>query len=605
MHAKLRDLISSVVSNDVVVDVIPASKEAFGHYSTTVAMRLAHLRQGSGGQAKTVRRDPMELAKEICERIRKVAPPGLLEKVEAAPPGFINFWITKEALQKEFAVIAGDAKYGFSDGMKGKTVMVEYTDPNPFKLFHIGHLMTNTIGEAIARLHEAVGAKVIRANYQGDIGLHVAMSLWAMQRDRQNLPPDSASLAEKVAYLGKAYATGSTAYRGFDKLTTGSEKEPNSAKADLSAEAPQGGAKAEIEAVNEKVYARSDRELNRLYDIGKKWSLEYFEELYARLGTKFDEYFFESEIANEGRDLVLKYKDVFTESDGAIIFRGDEHGLHTRVFINSKGLPTYEAKELGLNKKKFELYPLDLSIIVTGNEINEYFKVLIKAMEFVVPEAAKKTRHIGHGMLRLPSGKMSSRTGSVITAESLLDQIKTKLRGREGAMSGMSDAEREAALEQITIGSIKYSILKQSPGQDIVFDFDKSLSLEGDSGPYLQYAYVRLKSILRKAGVEDREKRTEDSSFQFLDSEKELALMRKLFDFPVVVGFSAETLSTSYLATYLIELAAAANQYYETTIILKDENEARLNARLALVETVAGALQRGLHLLAIKTPERM
>ncbi len=183
-----------------------------------------------------------------------------------------------------------------------------------------------------------------------------------------------------------------------------------------------------------------------------------------------------------------------------MIFRGEQYGLHTRVFINSQGIPVYEGKELGLNRIKFDLYHPDLSIIITGNEIVDYFKVLMKAMELTIPDVAASTRHVPHGMLRLPSGKMSSRTGDVITAESLLDQVKAKLAERVSARADeLSPDEREAATEAIAIGAIKYSILKQSPGQDIIFDFDKSLSVEGDSGPYVQYAYARLKSILRKA----------------------------------------------------------------------------------------------------------
>ena len=266
--------------------------------------------------------------------------------------------------------------------------------------------------------------------------------------------------------------------------------------------------------------------MNKLYDAGRAWSLAYFETVYKRLGTKFDEYFFESEMGKEGLAVIAQHKDVFEVSEGATVFRGEQYGLHTRVFVTAKGLPTYEAKEIGLNKVKFERYPLDLSIILTGGEIIDYFKVLMKAMELALPNVAAKTRHVPHGMLRLPSGKMSSRTGDVITAESLLDQIKVKLQERANDRSDdLNPDERGAATEAIAVGAIKYSILKQSPGQDIVFDFDKSLSVEGDSGPYIQYAYARLRSILRKASHEPRAMSHE---FSTLDSEPELNLIRKI-----------------------------------------------------------------------------
>jgi arginyl-tRNA synthetase len=633
IREQLRDLITAAAGT-AAFDLIVPERDAFGHYSTNAAMRLA----------KEVRKNPLVLAKEVSEAIRKAAPAGLLEKVEAAPPGFVNLWVTKEALQGEFAAIAGDERYGLGDSLKGKTVMVEYTDPNPFKLFHIGHLMSNAIGESFARLYEAAGAKVIRANYQGDVGLHVAMSIWAMHHVLPDLPKDGAPLAEKVAYLGKAYAAGAKEYHGFDKLTAGTAEEPNPQKTDLSAdlsakallrpseafgeggasaEAPKGGAKAEIEAVNEKVYARSDEKVNRLYDTGRRWSMEYFEDIYRRLGTKFDVYFPESEVGAAGMEVIAAHPDVFVKSEGAVVFRGDEHGFHTRVFVNSRGLPTYEAKELGLNKKKFELYPLDLSIIVTGNEIAEYFKVLMKAMELVMPDVARKTRHVPHGMLRLPTGKMSSRTGEVVTAEALIGQAKEQMKKKESKQAGLSPAEREANREAIAIGAIKYSILRQSPGQDIIFDFDTSLSIEGDSGPYLQYAFARLRSIIRKAGeangkwpsyagasagrqrIEDSGKGMEEGKFHSLNSEPELALIRKLLEFPVVVEHCAAALAASGLATYLHALAVAGNRFYEAEPILADENEDRRAARLALVAVTARVLKCGLGLLGIAAIDRM
>lgn len=578
MKEKIKRILENILGGDVPVELSVPEEAAFGHYSTNLAMRLA----------KAKNKKPIELAVELAAEIKEKAPAGFFEEVKAAPPGFINFWISKKVILEDFGALVEDEHYGMNNELKGKTVMVEFTDPNPFKLFHIGHLMSNTIGESFARLYEASGAKVVRANYQGDVGVHVAKAVWGMQQlaqnDGQKMPDEKDSLAKKTAFMGDAYVLGANAY----------------------AEEPP--AKAAIDAINEKIYARSDERLNKLYDMGRKWSLEYFETIYARLGTKFAHYFFESEINKEGLELVLSRKDIFPMSDGAIIFPGEQYGLHTRVFVNSKGLPTYEAKELGLNKKKFELYPLDLSIIVTGNEIVDYFKVLLKAMELTLPEVAKKTHHVSHGMLRLPSGKMSSRTGDVITAEGLLGQLKEKLKERASEKADLSPVEREAATECIAIGAIKYSILKQNPGQDIVFDFDKSLSIEGDSGPYLQYAYARLRSILRKAGIGEfggngYEKPRDIAA---LGSDIELTLIRKLFEFPDVVARSRQSYTTSTLATYLHQLAALANKFYETTpMILKDEDEKRRDARLALIEAAAKILRLGLDLLGIKTLEKI
>jgi arginyl-tRNA synthetase len=555
---------------ETVPEVSVPEAEAFGHYSTNIALRLA----------KAHGRKPMEVAEEIAAAIRAEAPKRFFEKVEAVAPGFVNFWLTKEVVQKEFERITSEEKFGTNTNWKSKTVMVEFTDPNPFKLFHIGHLMSNTIGESFARLFEASGAKVIRANYQGDVGLHVAKAIWGMEKLKAEQPSESADSKVKMEFLGRAYAQGSAAF----------EKEPE--------------AKEAIAAVNEQIYSRSDAEINRLYDTGRAWSLAYFETVYKRLGTQFDHYFFEGEVGKEGLELVLSRSDVFEKSEGAVVFPGEKYGLHTRVFVNSKGLPTYEAKELGLNKKKFELYPLDLSVIVTGNEIVDYFKVLLKAMELVLPDVAAKTKHVPHGMLRLPSGKMSSRTGDVVVAEGLLDQVKAKLEEYASGKIALEAKERAAATEALAVGAVKYSILKQYPGRDIIFDFEKSLSFEGDSGPYIQYTYARLQSILRKAAAENksRDKKGVGSS---LDSESELALIRKMFEFPEVVRHAQEALASSGLVTYLYQFAALANRFYETTPVLKEENETRRAARLVLIETAARILQTGLNLLGIQAPERI
>src|SRR3989344_1244130 len=369
-------------------------------------------------------------AQAIIEKLKTQSIPEI-DRIEVKG-GYINFFLSANFLHKELERMSVENCKSKIENWAHRTVMVEYTDPNPFKLFHIGHMMSNAIGEVIARLYEASGAKVLRVNWQGDIGMHVAKAVWA----------------------DGDYAKGSKA---FDE-----DQEE----------------KKEIEELNKKIYDRSDPEINKRYDEGRKASLEYFEKQYVRLGTKFVHYFFESEEVSGGLKSVREHPEVFVKSKGAIVF----HGEHTRVFINSQGLPTYEAKELGLNKKKFELYHPDLSLIVTGNEIKEYFKVLMKAMELVMPDVAAKTKHIPHGMLRLPTGKMSSRTGSVITADELIGKVKEK-----------------TGSEEVAIGAIKYAILKQGIGGDIVFDMEKSVAVQGDTGPYLQYTYARMQSILRKS----------------------------------------------------------------------------------------------------------
>lgn len=524
------------------VNLVPSSYLDKGDYSTNVAMVYA----------KEVGNTPMYLA----ERIKSHLESKNIFGVTVAHPGFINFFFDKKYFAESIKN-AGEIE----DNLKGEKIIIEYTDPNPFKEFHIGHLMPNVIGESISRILEAAGADVKRANYQGDVGLHVAKAVWALMKGKA---------------LNEAYAFGHKAHEEDEK------------------------AKAEIVSINKKLYDRSDEEINKIYENGRKESLYYFEQMYRTLGTKFDFYFFESEVADFGKEVVKKnIGEVFEKSDGAVVFRGENYDkkLHTRVFINKEGLPTYEAKELGLSKIKYERFRYDTSIIVTGSEINEYFKVLLAAMKQVFPDLAEKTRHISHGMMRLPDGKMSSRTGNVITAESLISDVKDKvlLKMKDGEIT---ETEKEDVAEMVAIAAIKYSILRQSIGGDIIFDFDKSISFEGDSGPYLQYSAVRARSILKKAEGIVSASRALPDSWETTDLE------RILERFPDIVARAGSEYAPHHIANYLIELSSTFNSFYADHKIVDVEDIAS-PYKLAITQAFGGVMTKGLHLLGIKVPERM
>lgn len=564
IEAKLKAYITNALTELGIADtpVVLERPADLGHgdFATNVAMAAA----------KKAGKNPRALAEEIVTLMSRLNL-DMVASMEVAGPGFINFKLSKNyfitALEDALAV---GENFGTNDVLAGKKVIVEYTDPNPFKEFHIGHLMTNNIGESLARIAEASGATVRRACYQGDVGMHVANALWGMQKEQ--LPSESASLLEKAAYLGRAYARGATALKNDES------------------------AKPEIIALNKKIYERTDPEINRLYDLGKEWSLAYFEGIYKKLDTKFDFYFFESNTGVFGKEVVEKnIPQVFERSDGAVIFKGDESkGLHTRVFINKEGLPTYEAKELGLSKIKYDTYPYDTSIIVTANEVNDYFRVLLDAMSKVFPELASKTEHISHGMMRLPSGKMSSRTGDIISAESLIADTKARI------MEKLSDTlftpeEKENIAEGVAIGAIKYCILRQGLGKDIIFDFEQSLSFEGDSGPYLQYAYARTRSLLAKA-----EGKKIDVGVM---PEHVRPLHKYLLRFPEVVLRAEEEREPHYIATYLIELAREFSAFYGNTVVLDGAPDEPY--KLALVTAVSRVLKKGLWLLGMPILEKM
>jgi len=295
--------------------------------------------------------------------------------------------------------------------------------------------------------------------------------------------------------------------------------------------------------------------------------------------------FFESETGLIGKEIVKEnVGKIFEESEGAIVFKGENYGLHTRVFINSAGFPTYEAKDLGLIKIKFEKHPdLDLSISVTGNEVNEYFKVMLKSAELINSKWSEKTKHISHGMLRLLKGKMSSRTGDVISVVSLMSEIENLISKK------MKQGDNyDKTIEKITLAAAKYFILKSASGKDIIFDFDKSISLEGNSGPYLQYTYARAKSVIEKAKLKGISTWTLGVQVENGTSNvPPISEVEKLlYRFLEVVERAGEEYEPHYIATYLFELAQAFNSYYGNNKIA-DKEDKNAPYKVALTEAVA------------------
>ena len=528
----------------------------------------------------------VSLPENIEEHLQKLNQNKLpeIDKIEKVDR-FINFYLSKKFFSGSIEEILNNRNFAENRTLQNKKIMVEYTDPNPFKPFHIGHLMTNAIGESIARILESSGASVSRANYQGDIGLHVAKAIWGLQK--RGLPNPDFSTAEKANYIGECYSLGAGEY---GPIHLGDEEK----------ESP---AKKEIDEINKKIYDKTDAKINKIYDWGFKVTMEAFEDLYRILGTKFDFYFLESEVAQIGENIVRdNIGKIFKESDGAIIFKGEEYDpkLHTRVFITSTGLPTYETKELGLAEEKFRMNPnMNLSIVVTANEQLDYMRVVAKALSLIHTEYTDKMKHITHGMMRLAGGKMSSRKGNVVTGESLIRDtialVSEKVKDRD-----WDEEKKKKISEQIGVSAIKYSILKQSTGGDITYDFEKSISFEGDSGPYLQYSYVRANSVIEKAAKENilPDPHPESAPTEIFEMEK------MLYRFPEIVLRSASEYEPHYIANYLIELARAFNGFYGNTLIV-DKKDKTSPYKIALTFAFSFVMKKGLRLLGIEAPEKM
>ncbi len=538
---------------EVLVE-IPKDK-THGDYFTNVGFELSGV----------LKRNPSDIASLLKSQVEKS---GVFKKVEVAG-GFVNFFINDAFFHENIKkVLKEKQNFGKNNLLKSKKVMVEYTDPNILKEFHIGHLMSNIIGESISRIKEFEGAKIKRACYQSDVGLGTAKAVWG-----------------KIGQVDLSWQ---------DAYVFGTKKYDESEQA-----------KKEIIELNKKIFERSDKKVNAIYDQGKKWSLENFEIIYKKLGTHFDYYFFESQVADFGKKIVEKNMSTVFEKgeNGAIIFKGENVGLHTRVFINSEGLPTYEAKELGLASVKYKKYKYDQSVIITGNDINEYFKVLMAAMSQIFPQLQKKTMHIGHGNMRLPDGKMSSRTGKVVTFESLLQKVeelvREKIEGRE-----FSEAQKVEVTEKVAIGALKYSILKQSIGSDIIYDFEKSINFQGDSGPYLQYSLARAISVLNKAKSEKIKSNTNLRMHPNATNVNVSDFEKKMIYFPEIVEKASTQYQPHYIVLYLTELASAFNGYYAQNKIV-DQKDEFSPYKVALTSAFVQIMKNGLWLLGMPSPEKM
>ncbi len=556
MRDKIAQTIAGVCKDLFAIDVkveLTRPEEQFGDYATNAALQLA----------KPVGKNPREISEALAAKLRETLPDGVSE-VAVAGPGFLNLKLSDTAMLDTL-----QAKPAQS--LAGQVIVTEYSDPNPFKVLHAGHLYTSVVGDSISNLLEQAGADVHRVNFGGDVGMHVGKTVWAIVQELGGEHPDKlADIPEagRSEWMAKAYVTGTRAYEEDE------------------------AAKTEITAYNKRVYvlhADNDHEspFAQIYWTCREWSYAYFDAFYARIGSHFEKYYPESQTVAIGVETVRQHTGtVYEESHGAIIFDGEKYGLHTRVFINSEGLPTYEAKDVGLIMLKQQDYHFDRSVVITGNEQEQYMAVVLKSIEQFAPELARATTHLTHGIVKLQGGvKMSSRKGNFLRAVDVLDEAAAANK----LLSGKDD-------DQTVLGAVKYAFLKNRTGGDIVYDPNESVSLEGNSGPYLQYAHARACSILKKAETVS----TEHPAGPLEAGER--SLVRKIGEYAEVVDKAVAELMPHLIATYLYELAQTFNRFYENNRVIGDERQA---LRLNLVNCYTETLKNGLELLGIEAPERM
>lgn len=516
----------------------------FGDCSTNVALQIAGRLQ----------KNPREIAEQIVEKLSTCE---AFREVSVAGPGFINVFLTDQQLKES-------ASREPEKNRQGETVVIETNNPNPFKAMHIGHAFNAILADSIANLLNESGASVHRVSYHGDVGLHVGKSMYALlhyvgdQPGRLQDVPES----ERNTFMSKMYAEGAKAY-----------KEDESAQ-------------KEINELAKQSFTREDAVYASVYETVFDWSFQQILDNVKRLGNKPTERrFLESEADVRGVKIVKEnVPQVFQESNGALIFKGSEHGSFDNAFVASNGQGLYAARDLGLMQLKNEQYHPRKSYIITAEEQRDYFKGVIAAAGLCMPELKDVTVNIPTGTVKLTTGKMSSRDGDVVEIGWLFDQIGEAIKSRGGEVT-----------DDIVAGALRYAFLKVRIGGDVVFDINESVSIQGNSGPYLQYAHARACSILAKAP------RLQDAEGSSLE-EGERSLLVKIGEYSEVVEKAGNELLPHYVCTYLYELAQEFNRFYEHNKVIGSDRE---RARLSLVDKYRDTLAKGLNLLGIVAPERM
>ncbi|MBD3238278.1 MAG: arginine--tRNA ligase [Candidatus Moranbacteria bacterium] len=542
---------------------IPADQK-FGHYSTNLALQAA----------KHLKKNPLIIAEQIIKLLKQNRVINKYFKIRIAGAGFVNFLLKQQGFQTITSQILTYKKQYFTNRkLENKKILVEYGHPNPFKSFHVGHLRTLIIGECLARILENAGANIIRVNYQGDVGLHIAKFFYGYKQN----PKSPKSLEQKVDYLADCYVIGSKAFQENPK------------------------ARQKIQKLNKKIY-QMHPEIKKDWLEKRQWSLDKFNQIFKRLNTKFDKHYFESEMHESGLKLCQKAykKGILIKDRGCLIFKGEKYGLNNRVFVNKYGIPTYEGKELALAYREFtDFGQIDKAIHVVANEQINFFKVTFLVQKLLDERLFDdKQYHLSFGIVNLQGIKISSREGNIVQGESIINEAKKEIKKLlKSRKESLNQKKSEQISETVAVGAVKYSFLKVSPIKDIAFDLKQSVKMTGQSGPYLMYSYTRATNILRKAEHKDTIN-PEFSNYKFNAWEKKLIFT--VSQLPDMLETIQKNYQLSVLAEYTYDLANNFSGFYDNCPVLNQDHMDNRKIRIALVKIFQLAMGKCLDLMGIK-----
>ena len=590
----------------IISKAVDAVHTLFGADVPESSLQVQVTRKEFEGDYTLVTFPLLKISKSSPENTGKMIGDYLVENVKEIASfnvvkGFLNISFSTVYWNEVFEAISSAEDFG-QHAPTGRTIMVEYSSPNTNKPLHLGHIRNNLLGWSVAKLLEANGHKVLKVNLVNDRGIHICKSMLAwLKRGNGETPESSGKKGDHL--VGDYYVEFNNMYREevAELMAGGMSKEEAEKEAPSLKEAQQMLFKWE----------QGDPEVVALWKKMNGWVYDGFAKTYSDLGISFDRTYYESQTYLYGKALVQKGLDmgIFeTEADGSVWCDLTSDGLDRKLLLRGDGTSVYMTQDLGTAEQRFGEYNLDEMIYVVGNEQNYHFQVLKLILGKLGFSWADEIYHLSYGMVELPEGKMKSREGTVVDADDLLEKMYNTAKETSlelGKIDNMTEQEQDELFKMLSLGALKYFIIKVDPKKTMLFDPKESIDFNGNTGPFNQYTHVRIRSILRKAAEKGLEYGPESVSADMPLSAKEVRIIKILNQFPAKIAEGGEAHSPAVIANYAYDLAKEFNQYYHDTPILREENEAVLKYRLTLISSLAKVLVKAMSILGITLPERM
>mgnify|MGYP001055244890 CR=1 FL=1 len=548
---------------------------------------------------KAARKAPEAVGKEIGDYLLEHEP--AVERYNVVK-GFLNLVIRPTVWSQVLASVAADADYGFRTATDGSPlVMVEYSSPNTNKPLHLGHVRNNLLGYSLAEILKACGNRVVKTNIVNDRGIHICKSMLAWQKWHNGETPESLGI-KGDHLIGDCYVD-------FDKHYKAEVNAMMEADKTLSKEAAEAASPLMAEARDMlRRWEAKDPEIRGLWEMMNNWVYAGFDQTYKRMGVDFDKIYYESQTYLEGKEKVLEGLEkgiMYRKDDGSVWADLTDAGLDHKLLLRADGTSVYMTQDIGTAKLRFADFPIDRMIYVVGNEQNYHFQVLSLLLDRLGFKWGKDLVHFSYGMVELPEGKMKSREGTVVDADDLMAEMVSTAREvavEQGRSEGMTDAEIDEIAEIVGLGALKYFLLKVDPRKNMTFNPKESIDFNGNTGPFIQYSYARIRSVVRRAAEQGY---TIGDYSAVEPGEKETALIQRLASLPQLIAEAGRSYSPALIANYAYDLAKEYNQFYHDCPILREDDAAKRSLRLALSEVTARTIKATLGLLGIRVPERM